>query len=528
MNDRLSIPALTAGLLALVGLYGSFRVVTALASVDPDSSHSLILWFGITEHGWAWLQDWRFTQDNWLLSLFPWHFLGYALAGPSPLVALFGGWLIFVLAACLCGLLAWQLQAPRAAVLVPPVLLFLGLHAHVRGLVAYSTTHNITNLYGLCALFLVLRWLADRKPATLCGILLLLVAGTASDPWMVAAYDLPLAILAAILLVAGIGGIARRDSASLLAVALFASALTLTRLFGLLDFFPALEFQSGGAGAFVANFSLLLQELGGLVDIVPGYDDGRLIPAVLSLLAVAGLLLSQLLKAYREGSLAMPAGPGFVIFSFFSIGGVTLAFVLNDSNSFSLSARFLINVPYLVVTGLGVLLDLNRRSLAKSQRGFAAALLLLFLAAGATSTSPAWSRPAQGFGTERVAGLIAFLRSENLTYGYGPYWGGNANAVTAASGQTVIMRPVSFDPLTGMLANTWRPQTSRRWYRSADIPAGQREFFVLVSADGEECADVALCVAGLGRQFGPPVRTLDYDGRAAVLVWDRPLTDAWR
>lgn len=522
---KLALAAWIAALLA--GLYCSLMVVTALASVDPDSSHSLLLWYGIREHGLAWLLDWKFTQDNWLLSLFPWHFLGYFVAGPTPAVALLGGWLIFVASACTAGLLAWQLQARRAAFVIPPVLLFLGLHAHIKGLAAYSTTHNITNLYGLLALVLVVRWLQHRSRITLLCILGVLFAGALSDPWMVAAWNLPLAIATVFLLVSRSGGVSRTDSASLLVVNLFCIAAVMTRGFGLPDFFPAMEFQSGGAAAIVGNFSFLFRELGGLLNLVPGHASNLLLPAVLSLLVAGSWLLLQLARSYAVGQLAHTDLQFFVITGFFSIGGVTLAFALNDSATFSLSARFLINVPYVLVTGLGVLLERNWTQLRNPERGISAALVLLFVLAGASSTFAYWRSPVMGFNAARVTALVDFLRAENLTYGYGPYWGASANPVTAVSGEEIIMRPVTFDPTTGVLSDTWRAQTSRRWYRPDDIPAGQQEYFVFVVADGEECADPELCIAGLTRQFGPPLRLLAYGSAATVLVWDKPLNSAW-
>src|SRR5690606_19219113 len=111
------------------------------------------------ENGVSWLGTWRFTQDNWILSLFPLHFLGYALFGAEPEVPLIGGWLIFVAAAGISSLLAWQCGARHGALWVAPVLLCAGLEAHLRGLLAYSTTHNSSNLFGLIALALILSWL---------------------------------------------------------------------------------------------------------------------------------------------------------------------------------------------------------------------------------------------------------------------------------------------------------------------------------------------------------------------------------
>jgi hypothetical protein len=67
-----------------------------------------------------------------------------------------------------------------------------------------------------------------------------------------------------------------------------------------------------------------------------------------------------------------------------------------------------------------------------------------------------------------------------------------------------------------------RGQTSRRWYRFEDLPAYQKQYFVFVKSDGEECSDFDLCIKGLSKQFGDPSKVLKY-GDASVLVWNHPL-----
>jgi len=67
-----------------------------------------------------------------------------------------------------------------------------------------------------------------------------------------------------------------------------------------------------------------------------------------------------------------------------------------------------------------------------------------------------------------------------------------------------------------------RAESSRRWYSEEDFPPNQKQFFVFVTSDFEECADVNVCISGLAKQFGNPVRTLRYED-ATIMVWDHPL-----
>jgi len=57
-----------------IGLFGSLKTTFGLFGINPDSSHSAMLWYGIRDHGMNFIKEWLFTPDNWLFSLFPIHF----------------------------------------------------------------------------------------------------------------------------------------------------------------------------------------------------------------------------------------------------------------------------------------------------------------------------------------------------------------------------------------------------------------------------------------------------------------------
>lgn len=118
--------------------------------------------------------------------------------------------------------------------------------------------------------------------------------------------------------------------------------------------------------------------------------------------------------------------------------------------------------------------------------------------------------------------LIAFLSRQKLTYGYGPYWGSNANAISWMSGGEVIIRPVMFDRDDGHMITGIRAESSPLWFTPQDMPNHQAEVFVMVKNDGEECPDIMLCIHGLKKQFGMPARTIFYQG-ATILIWPKPL-----
>jgi hypothetical protein len=187
------------------------------------------------------------------------------------------------------------------------------------------------------------------------------------------------------------------------------------------------------------------------------------------------------------------------------------------------SARFLINISYLIIITTGVLADFIWKSTGVTFRYAMGLTLCLFLL---TSLSSNWSHifnKTLTFKDTGVSDTIAFLRENGLNYGYGPYWGANANAVTVASSSEVCIRPVVFNKNNGRIVFGNRRQSSKRWYTKEDPPAGVSEFFVIVKSDGEECPDVNICLNGLVKRFGQPLRTIKR-ADSTILVWDHSLT----
>lgn len=506
----------------LVGLYGSLKVVIGTFGIEADSSHSLMLWYGVNSHGLTWLKDYIFTQDNWLFSLVPFHFLGFLLFGPNVGVAVIGGWLVFVLSAFISGLVAWQLDAKRSAFLIPLALLFLGVYAHYSGFVSYSTSHNVTNLFGLTSLLLIIKWVKKQKTATLFFILLLLVAGSISDPWMVAAYNLPIVIVSILLWIFPQIIIERIDCVKLFLTSVGSIFAVNSHFFGALNFLPEMHFQLGNWGTINSNSIFLIKDLGGLLNIFPFQNSNDFIPAVLSILIIAILTIKNINIAAQNIIYTKNSYFVFFSFSFFSCGGILLAFMLSSVEAATYSARFLLNFLYLIVIGLGVLIDINWERLSNRQRAFAVSVVMLFFVSGIASNFQLWLKPGFTLNDTGASDLADFLRKNNLTYGYGPYWGSNANAVTAVSKSAIRIRPVQFSKLNGKMVTGNRPQSSRRWYATEDLPADQKEYFVFVKSDGEECANFDLCIKGLSKQFGEPARVLKYDD-AFILVWNQPL-----
>lgn len=513
---------LVGAIVLVVGVVGSLKVVMAHFGLEADTSHSIMLWYGIEVHGLSWVRDWMFTQDNWLLSLVPFHFLGFFFVGPTPAVALLFGWLIFLCSAFVSGAIAWQLGSRKAAIVIALALLFLGRYAHHSGFVSYSTSHNITNLFGLGALYLVLIWVRAPSLPRLIAVLAILMAGSVSDPWMVAAYDLPLALVGVAALLLPSAGVGRADAFKLLLISLVSIVAVKTTLFGALGFLPVMEFHRGDWATISGNLDFLIRDLGGLLNISPLHQGNERVPAILSLIVILTLLTFCLSRAAKSVRTMTPAKAVFVVFASLSTGAIVLAFVISKVAAADHSARFLINAVYLILISLGFLIETNWPKSSIVEKSLGVLVAFLFVLSGIVSNLQSWRLPGFSFRDTGTGALIEFLKSNDLSYGYGPYWGSNANAVTAASRSEVVIRPVVFDKSEGTMIVGNRAESSRRWYVAEDYPPDQKSFFVFVVSDDEECADLKVCLNGLARQFGEPARTLSYQ-KATILVWTHPL-----
>jgi len=529
-SGRAAFTSLACWFALAVGLVGSLKVVLAEFSIEGDATHALMLWHGVGNHGISWLKDWHFTQDNWLLSVVPLNFLGFLVFGAKANVVIASGWGIYIASALVAAAITWQINARRAVVPVFLLLINLNQFAHLQGFASYSTSHNSTNLIGLVCVLVALTCV-DRpslgRALLLCG---LLTAGAVSDPWMLAAYSVPFLLVGSYLLVVRTDD--RPVGAILVVSAVVSIVATWSKLFGILYFVPAVDMPPGSGPIFANNLVYLLKNAGNLLNVIP-FSSPSLLASVLSLLAASALFLFCLAQLIRIHPAIGRQTRLFLWLAFICTGSIGAAFVVRGEYARDDAARFLIGIPYLAIVTLGALSDYIWNGAAKGFRpAVAAAAGLFYVTALASNWSVIFER---GFGgrDNGLPAAIALLKQHGLSYGYAPYWGAGlhegkwvegwgANALTVASDFSVRVRPVMFEKASGMLSLDRRPQTSKAWYTSSDVPAEVREYFVIVTPDGEECPDLNVCLNGLAHQFGPPARIIR-SGPTSILVWNHEL-----
>jgi hypothetical protein len=510
------------GLVAAFGLYASLNLAARLFGADPDVVHSLLMWKGITQHGLGWVSDWRFTPDNWLLSIVPLHAIAYSLLGDSPNIPLFLGWGVFIAAALASAGIAARLGARKALAPIVVVLLNLGPMAHSAGFVSYATSHNTTNLFGLIAVLCALGWIGRRRWLLLLAAAVLMTCGSISDPWMAASYDLPLGLAAAGLALHPAFKARRVELLALLAAVAISLVLYASQLFGLLDFIPKLGFEVGSFNLARQNAVVVEHDVGALLDAIPTAILRAGLAYGVSVLAFLSLAVSLAWTGRRVWLGPDPDKPFAFAVAALSAGGTAAALTIMNAPATEISSRFLINIPYLLAPVIGVLAESCWSRMGRVQKAAAVALPAALTITGMIGTGAHLRPDGVVIRDLGVDGETAFLKANGLSYGYGPYWGSNANVMALATRDAIRVRPVTFSRSSGVMQTGARPQTSRRWYWPSDEPPGLQHWFVMVLPGEEECPDLGLCLAGLRRQFGEPARTLDYGG-GKVLVWDHRL-----
>jgi hypothetical protein len=509
--------------LTLLGGYLSLKFTFSTFGIDSDVSGSAMLWQGFQDQGWSFVHSWRYTPDNWLFMIVPVHFLLFAIFGPMPWVPVLVGWLYFAGSAALTGLLTARLSNSRTFGFVAFVLLIcLSYSAQRFGFASYAISHNATNFSGLLSLVVLFAWLRSGR---LCWMLLWLaitVTAGISDPWLIGSYTLPVLLLSLYRsVVRDLDGVlARSRYRWFSASALLAIFAVKTSAFSLLTFLPRFSFRLVSPSAMFVNAKVTAINA---VRICFGFGNeiGSAISVAL-LFAVAAIVLGLVFLRLKH-KVITSSQFSFLFIALTSIGGILLASTITTAALASQDGmRFIINVPYLLV--LAVLPSVAAVwTMTKRLYQHVAAIAALILAGITCLTLYTQTRTLEFALTDHGASdFVTFAHANGLQFGYGAYWGSNANAVTWVSNGTVVIRPVRFSKASGEIILDDRMQTAPSWYTGHRKGGSSSGNFVIVSNDGEECHNVTLCISGVEAQLGVPDKSLTYDGQK-ILVWDHPL-----
>ncbi len=516
----------TAGLMVFVvaGGWVSYHYSRWQWHIDFDVSAPYYLWTQILKDGSTALHHWRWSQDNWLFSLFVPDFLMFALVGASPPLVMAQGWVFFALTILVLFVLIASLAGRRVAAVAAGTLLFAGPAAN--GGMAYLTypvTHNVTMLWGLAGLATLLRWIRNGHPGWLILGGAALFIGQVSDPWLTAAMVAPTGLAA--LLVALLRREQRWRSAAVVAVVAVAWVLSRTRVFGLVWFLPGSDFELGSPSDMWLHLGWVAVHLGEMFNILPiRQPDNEWMPPVgllivncLIIMVAGGWAAWRVLRRWRE----MPADRLFLALSCAAgCAATALAFIISNIPGSLYIGRLLENwfflLPVLVVCAL---YGADRRG-PRPARWIAAAWCICFVVAGVAASPRQLTVLPDDIALKDTRDLIAFLRTHDLNYGYGPFKTHEVMPAQWLTGGEIIIRPVASSS-TGRIVPRIA-QTFPSWYEAGDVPPNQKTFFLILAPDVDLCPPPADCRAQAIRTFGPPDTTLMFKN-IPVMVWNRPL-----
>lgn len=517
-----AIPASTGRVLCLglllVGLVRS-AVICVPRTPDSDMATIPLIYEAVRQHGLSALAAWHYTQDNWLLSAVLPELPLHTLFGLSPWLPALAGWLFFVGSCAIVGLLARPAIGSNAALLLSAILLFASPNGLTgTGFLAHPTSHGVTTFWCLLALLPAMACLRGRSAALLLLSAGTLLIATISDPWAKAAFLVPVLIAPPIATV-GLPDRRMRRVAMLMALMTLPSWLAGSHAFGLMPSLTSMHFDRGPMSAVPAHLQAGLLGLGTLFELGPS-SNNAVVPwnAVAAVLVLVGLCLAAVVLLARRLDRLSGADRVLALVCLLSTAATLAAFGLSSMPADIAFARLVLNGYFTLPLFL---------CLAMAGRRFTCGRMPL-LAAGVAFVASGLCSGWQPVREHSVGApgwqdrLTAFLHAHDLHYGYGGYWGSDANSSRVRTLGVVTIRPVGA-PGGGLLPiQPVGSQTFDAWYRPDDAdPTTLTRFFVSVP-DPDLCGDPGACRRLAIRSFGAPERTLIWEGHE-ILVWSHPI-----
>jgi len=476
----------------IAGLILAYFFVHFHYQPDSDIANSAVTWDEVSRNGIASLKDWRPTPDNWYFSAYPFNYLAFYIFGSSPFVMEVIEIAQLLLLAFFSSMIAFQLTRNSKSFFLIPLLCCLSSFSFSVGYISHPASHNLTNLYGLISLGLFINKQPGRLTWKDFAILLISIAASVSDPWYLPAFFLPMLISSfykSLLL--------KKQNITThffwLAVTVLIFSHSIEKYFNL----PVASFSLGPLSQWYNNFYWFMFGTGGMANVL-------LISSKVTYIFSSAFFLACIAYALYVATIRKDVK----ILIAMSIIGISSSFIIGSNIGAEKHARFFVNIVYIgLITCFTALITSKARI-------FYAFFLLLIASQIYSHTKP--ERKLLPWSSKQV---LNTLNKHNLDYGFGPYWGTQALAVTWISDFDVALRPVSFDKNTGYMISGGRAQTFNHWY-SAPL---KRKTFIIIMNDVEECHNIDLCLNGVRNQYGNPDNIIKENGMN-IYVYNKGLS----
>lgn len=472
----------------IAGVFLAWFYVHIHYQPDSDIANSAITWYEVSSNGLSSLKNWRPTPDNWYFSVYPINYLVFYLFGSSPFVMEVIEFFQLLLLAFFSSLICLKLTRSTKSFFIIPLLCCLSSFSFTVGYISHPASHNLTNLYGLISIFLFIEKRSDRLTWKDILILLISVAASVSDPWYLPAFYLPMFI-------SSIYRSFSQKKPNILTHFLWVATGVLIFSHSIEKYFnlPVASFSLGPLSQWYNNLYWLVFGIGGMTNfLIISSNKTYILSGVLFLTFTAYALYNSKISKDAKILISM------------SILGIASSFIIGSNVGTEKHARFFVNIIYVGLIACFAAL------ITSKARVFYAFFLFLIISQIYSHTQPErrllpWSS----------LSVLNALKSHNLDYGFGPYWGSQALAVTWISSFNVALRPVTFEKDTGYMISGGRPQTFDQWYRSTL----KRKTFIIIMTDVEECHDLQVCLDGVRKQYGTPDEIINH-GDMNIYVYD--------
>jgi hypothetical protein len=523
-------------LFILFALWTSIHETFAIWNISADTVDMPLLFHGLQVHGIKFLTTWRYTEDNWLLSVGPLSYVIYHLFGVNNFTIIGPGWIVLVFNAFVGGYILLRLAKKQS---IYPSLLYLLVcllpslgSIGGTGFMAYLMSHNSTMSIVFISLLCLLVATQKSEPSFVNIWMLLLLysvfIGGLSDPWFNSAFTLP-AILSLALL-----SLSMKNKSGIYISLLYISiglVLSLTKLFGILDFLPSTHY------VFVKSIKQFYQNIyyfsSSLLTFTNAHELLRM-DHPLGYAYISGVIYvaaSALYYTSIKHKLKAAAENLFIYFSAWSIIIMAAAFVFSNFPDGDDSARFLVNIFYL--SFMVIIYAYYKNYDGKFYKLLIPILLLLLYSfSSAYQGVQYWKSISLNHNNSSSTSLINFLDDHDLHYGYGGYWASDANAISVISGYHTLIRPVSYEPAYKKGNNINFPfayiigthgQSSPFWYHKRDTKKYNNSFLVIANGGGDpELYNNSINSSekvAIG-QFGTPSKIYSFD-KKKILVWNK-------
>ncbi|OON39730.1 hypothetical protein BTJ39_11870 [Izhakiella australiensis] len=502
MSEFFSARRIAGWCFALLAVVVSVLLTWRYFPIEPDVANSPLVWRGFLSEGFSVFHDWCPTADNWYFTVYPINFLFFILTGSDGMPALIISTALFVsLTAIIATWMLNRVEKSYASLLALLTLTCLPAFVLTQGFAGHPFSHYSTNFFGVLALALAFYNL--QRNALWIALLYSLLSffASASDPWFLATFYLPLLLTLSYLALKK----QVRKTHLLLFLITFIMSFTHApqRWFGL----PKQSFTIQPLEQWWTNAGWAWHVLGKSLNLF--FFDNALAQG-LSLVLWLGVLTYGFVIALKNGLQAR----FIALCSFFSISGIIASFIISYDAPASNSARFFINVIIFGVMLTTLAFIIRRR--------WPLALCLLLFAASSVGSYNQITRPYldQQKPTDEY---IAFLQSHQLSYGYSEYWL-QANIVNWFTNGKIHITSVWFNPTDNKINfDAVRGQTMASWLQPAFInTAPQRQFVAIAAvADNDPHSVANQRLDAIRSQLGRPDEVLVFHDRTLFVYNNR-------